>query len=331
MNVSRFVGANGDLIKPIQCEVELVTPAFLGGADQSAELRSPPFKAALRWWWRVLFGARYGADIFQKESELFGSTDGASKVRIEVSGVVTVESSDSNARNFKGRSYGQFNLDIIDYLAYGPCQRDKVLKKNVYRTYLAPNSSFLLNVYAPREKEAEIGSCLQALFAFGGVGSRSRNGLGSLRLIKSSSEKKYNVNWQENKKLQGFPTISAASMLFETSKQDYDKWQDALSEIGIAYWEARMSLEESGVYDKRGLLASPIEIQGRTVVAGRSPKQFIIHVGKTHNGKFVGRILTLPIKTANQTKYNEMLMQMYKSLSSKLKKVDISKFLEVSK
>ena len=38
--------------------LELVTPAFLGGAeDQSAEWRTPALKALIRQWWRVVWYA----------------------------------------------------------------------------------------------------------------------------------------------------------------------------------------------------------------------------------------------------------------------------------
>ncbi len=43
--------------------IEVVTPAFLGGSDTNAELRSASFKGLLRYWWRVLYGAKYGYNI----------------------------------------------------------------------------------------------------------------------------------------------------------------------------------------------------------------------------------------------------------------------------
>ncbi|MCS7044407.1 MAG: hypothetical protein NZR01_16605, partial [Bryobacteraceae bacterium] len=58
--------------------VEFLTPAFLGGADQSGQWRTPPFKALLRQWWRVAYAARckYQVDVQkmrEAEGRLFGN------------------------------------------------------------------------------------------------------------------------------------------------------------------------------------------------------------------------------------------------------------------
>ena len=51
-------------------EFELLTPAILAGADQqSAEMRIPSIRGALRWWARFLFGEEY-------EDEIFGAVHG---------------------------------------------------------------------------------------------------------------------------------------------------------------------------------------------------------------------------------------------------------------
>jgi CRISPR-associated protein Cmr1 len=342
MNVSRFVGANGDLIKPIQCEIEFVTPAFLGGADQSAELRSPPFKAALRWWWRVLFGAQYGADIFTQESKLFGSTDGASKVRIEINGagLMPQKKDTFNGTRINVVSKGKpFKIDIIDYLAYGLYDYDRQQHKNVYRrNHFSAGARFGINIYAPSDKKDEVAACLQALFAFGGVGSRSRNGFGSLHLIKPSLISAYGVDLKQVK-AQEYPTLNTASKLFET-RQRFSQWNEALSEIAVAYRSAKSALEPRHQFETRGLLARPIEVRGENIPneirKGRSPKQFIMHIAKTADGKFVGRILSLPILFYDKDKrsrYDAMIQKMHTELAKTLvdKTGDISTLLGVSK
>ena len=44
-------------MKKLEYIVTFVTPAFLGNAEQSAQWRTPPFKALLRQWWRVAYAA----------------------------------------------------------------------------------------------------------------------------------------------------------------------------------------------------------------------------------------------------------------------------------
>ncbi|MDR2080638.1 MAG: type III-B CRISPR module RAMP protein Cmr1 [Campylobacteraceae bacterium] len=337
MNISRFV--NNELI---QCEVEFVTPAFLGGADQNAELRTAPFKASLRWWWRVLFGAQHGEKIYEKESELFGSTDSASKVRIEVLGTPAIDKADLAKDNFKGKKQQvegkSFRIDVIDYLAYGLYARDNVRRGNVYhRNHFAAGSRFKLTVYAPKEHKEEIVACLKALFAFGGVGSRSRNGFGSLRLINDAlPNMTTKIDFTQNPK--EYPTLNKASKLFET--QQFDNWEKALSDVAIAYKSARSALELKHNFEIRGLLSRPIEVRNERITDNirkdRSPKQFIIHIAKTSDNKYIGRILTLPIifyEANNRAKYDDMIKKMHTALSKNMndKTDDISEFLGVAK
>ncbi|PJB44980.1 MAG: hypothetical protein CO105_04975, partial [Comamonadaceae bacterium CG_4_9_14_3_um_filter_60_33] len=57
-------------------QVTFNTPAFLGNAEQQAQWRTPPFKALLRQWWRVVKAPDVDYDhhqLRQLESTLFGS------------------------------------------------------------------------------------------------------------------------------------------------------------------------------------------------------------------------------------------------------------------
>ena len=73
----------------ITLDCTVLTPLFLGGAEQEATLSAAPFKAALRYWWRVS-GVHRTSDpeeLFHKESELFGNANpecGRSLVEVEV-------------------------------------------------------------------------------------------------------------------------------------------------------------------------------------------------------------------------------------------------------
>jgi CRISPR-associated protein Cmr1 len=39
----------------LRYRLTFLTPAFLGNAEQSAQWRTPPIKALLRQWWRVVY------------------------------------------------------------------------------------------------------------------------------------------------------------------------------------------------------------------------------------------------------------------------------------
>ncbi|RMH36362.1 MAG: hypothetical protein D6690_06125 [Nitrospirae bacterium] len=59
--------------------IRLLTPGFLGDAEQNGRWRTPPFKALLRQWWRVAYAAdhRFSVDMEamrREEGQLFGNT-----------------------------------------------------------------------------------------------------------------------------------------------------------------------------------------------------------------------------------------------------------------
>src|SRR5690625_5559265 len=58
-------------------QLRFLTPAFLGNAEQRAQWRTPPFKALLRQWWRVVYAAErhFKVDLQamrKAEGDLFG-------------------------------------------------------------------------------------------------------------------------------------------------------------------------------------------------------------------------------------------------------------------
>ena len=62
-------------MRQLKYEVEFLTPAFLGNAEQSGQWRTPPFKALLRQWWRVAVAEGFGYEyrkLREVEGRLFG-------------------------------------------------------------------------------------------------------------------------------------------------------------------------------------------------------------------------------------------------------------------
>jgi len=58
-------------------QLRFLTPAFLGNAEQRAQWRTPPFKALLRQWWRVVYAAEHHFKVDlqamrKAEGDLFG-------------------------------------------------------------------------------------------------------------------------------------------------------------------------------------------------------------------------------------------------------------------
>lgn len=62
----------------IESTVRFLTPAFLGDAEQNGRWRTPPFKALLRQWWRVVYAADHNFEVDvaamrREEGVLFGN------------------------------------------------------------------------------------------------------------------------------------------------------------------------------------------------------------------------------------------------------------------
>jgi len=109
----------------LEYQVRFVTPAFLGNAEQEGQWRTPPFKALLRQWWRVVYAAdhSFSVDVIkmrEEEGGLFGSVHPAeprqSQVRLRLSDWTT-----SRTESIKSPSEEQ------TYLGYGRVNKDKAI------------------------------------------------------------------------------------------------------------------------------------------------------------------------------------------------------------
>lgn len=165
-------------MKSIVFDLEATTPVFMSGADQSrCEFRAQSIKGLLRFWYRALF-----PDSLKEESVLWGSTEDRSPVE------VIVRSIDRPVEDLA--SYPSWNRGHAPYLAYGlKWQQKGEWGKVFYRDRSAFNygKRFSLTMkfrrLLSRTQQTRILLSLQALLLLGGVGGRSRRGLGSLRVL----------------------------------------------------------------------------------------------------------------------------------------------------
>jgi CRISPR-associated protein Cmr1 len=181
-------------METLECTVRFTTPAFLGGADQGAQWRTPPFKALLRQWWRV---AECGgkkpdlANLRQREGELFGRAADqgttASRVRLRLGdwqgGGVPAGAWKATTGKVKHpeAERANYQVDAALYLGYGPLDAHKekghVLKRP---SALANGQPRSWKIGVPDAEAARFREVLRLCHAFGALGSRCRNGWGSL-------------------------------------------------------------------------------------------------------------------------------------------------------
>jgi len=298
--ISRFKGMESQ-----EFEVEIVTPLFLGGADtKKAELRAPSIKGALRFWWRALYGSDDLKDMKKREDKIFGSTDGKATFSLRLKDIEKAKAvladlpqGGKAQTESKGR---KFQISIIEYLAYGLCEYKRDLRRNVYiKEHIPAGKKFIVEFrfYKILYKEQILNS-FKALINFGGLGSHSRNGFGSLKL------KEFSSAYKNEGDLKSFTAFCEQTRLFNDFASKAT-WEDALSEIGNAYRQARNSLEKKHSYVKRPLIAKPLIVKGEVSINERHAKPYFLHVGKFPDLKYRGQILFMPYNYHDQSKRKE--------------------------
>ncbi|XSG85176.1 MAG: RAMP superfamily CRISPR-associated protein [Methylohalobius sp. ZOD2] len=212
------------MMKTVTYQVSFVTPAFLGNAEQSGQWRTPPFKALLRQWWRVVWWNTCNnptlTELRRTEGNLFGvaadnqrNLSSKSKVRIRLSRW------DKGAlKSWNGMEQGTVKHPEVQktgykvgphaYLGYGPLdgRGGTKLGKNV-DSVIQDGEHADLRLAFPEKYSTQLYAALGLLHFYGTIGGRSRNGWGSFNL----------------QPLEGAPELSPS--LAETFLQD---WQTAL-------------------------------------------------------------------------------------------------------
>ncbi|MEN8130148.1 MAG: hypothetical protein ABFS45_08115 [Pseudomonadota bacterium] len=195
-------------MKKLEYTIRFVTPAFLGNAEQKAQWRTPSFKALLRQWWRVVKAKELleknvspnslHTEIRKHEGRLFGhawlektNDQGKWAMRSRVLLRLNPWASGGLAhwdRSGIGQvSDGKQSVPADVYLGYGPVS-PKSKPKNKPQPYLTnppaigAREKAVLSIMFPEECQQEMHDTLTLINVFGAIGSRSRNGWGSLQL-----------------------------------------------------------------------------------------------------------------------------------------------------
>jgi len=163
----------------IRLQVETVTPLFLGGSNPRGdpELRASSFRGALRFWLRALLGGVLGDrpdEIFRQESEVFGSTEHASPVVVQVS-----------HQNFQSIGYSQLqNHPGIAYLFFGARRTRSEPERKAIANDRHFSCTFHLRAGVQNPKALQAAAAaLWLLTNLGGLGMRARKGGGNLRVV----------------------------------------------------------------------------------------------------------------------------------------------------
>lgn len=183
--------------------VQLVSPGFLGGGDHEAEndtrLRPSSLRGLLRWWWRTLYRDLLDEKKLKEvENLLWGSTDASGLIRVRVvsKSKEAIERFDFKERfDPKPEFAREHNIDTrnhgLHYMAYGMDEKTRGVERKRY--FANPGASWNIifsvrNAGAGSDASLSIGdilsqadAALSLLCCYGGIGSKSRKGFGSIQ------------------------------------------------------------------------------------------------------------------------------------------------------
>lgn len=300
-------------VEKMDITVEFLTPTFLGGADRQGELRSPPFKNLLRQWWRVVKGDLAVDELRQREGQLFGTVLGdnettSSKVRISIVPNQEFKVIDApfqfGATHHPEVGNNGMNVQNALYLGFGPVTYHH--GHMLFRRYVAAGSRASLSLVFPRTYRNEIVSTLQYADIFGTIGSRCRNGYGSMALSSEGFD------------MIGFADIPSYDMqaIIENNKEypnrfgsdqrgllawdsaPFDQWTQAMQLLAGTYLRVRTAIPIAGNgVQERHALGYPVthhNVNDWGGNLGRMPSQLRLMVKRNQRNQLVARILHLP-------------------------------------
>jgi CRISPR-associated protein Cmr1 len=301
-------------VKKLTFELEFITPAFIGGANQQAELRPASFVGLLRWWWRALKGECDIKRLREEEIKIFGG-DGkmASPVYLRVEGDVSKGedlineyrlswSFDKNRRALIGPHAG------VGYLYYSMVALNK-------REFIKAGSRLRLTLIGKDDVLKHYIASLWALVFLGGVGSRSRRGGGNLTVIDYSPKDLgisfiptgYFDEWlvenlKRAKDLVGSSKTpcneysNLKNVKLVLSPREFNTWVEALNDIGNRFMNFRVKNRQR-VFDT-AVFGIPVRHSNGQFVRAedditRRSSPVVIKVVKTPKGKYLWMVLWL--------------------------------------
>lgn len=240
----------------ITFECEVITPMFLAGADGTTpELRAPSIKGALRFWWRAMNGHLVGEDgdltlLKEKEAELFGGS-GKEDTKSKVSLRVVIDEDTFEYFNFTtdGATFSK-HIQYLMYPFYHHATERDGIKKGVFKVIMTSYDRESLSVFA---------NTFYLLSILGGLGTRSRRGMGSFKINKVIPENfplddlKMITEKDGKKSIRHFSTLTKAFNIPPLDKMlefsniqgatfyvkglgtevNFDSWEKAISDISF--------------------------------------------------------------------------------------------------
>lgn len=293
-----------------RCEllVKNITPLVIAGADQyhikNEGIRPPTLKGLMRWWFRAVMGGYVSSmkHLRELEGDVFGNTEQKSAVNV-MSEPISNSLSRSKASELdlgRGVRYLWFSI------TFG---------KREERSLYEEGSTFRISLSSFKEQPFKIAQdSLWLLLYLGGVGTRSRRGLGNLKVqeenvpfpfkiqasrvrdfsnaledrlreifddFKEFAKKKGKLDTSFSPRKWNFCVLSQETAELSLINKVYTNYREGLEEIGQTYQNYRRSIRNVGYRTVFGL---PIIRRRARNFLGRKSSPLMIGVSPLKEG-----------------------------------------------
>lgn len=294
-------------------KIRFITPAFLGNAEQKGQWRTPPFKALLRQWWRVVYAAEHGFDVDieamrREEGLLFGNAwlshkEGNREVADHRKSLVWMRLTMARGHHhetwIKGTQNGvspmRTNIST-SYAWFGLVRRGAGQPDLTGIKSNTTEGERILRISAPDEHVSHIEDAMRLIDSLGHAGRRSRGGWGSLRVVDAkpftAAEMARYAQPLQNCLNNDWPmslcSDSKGLCLWE-SRRTFASWDEAMCVLAEERRNVRTALKLVDGRDLRFALGFAGE-KGRMA----SPLRWKVYEGESN--KLVIRVFAMPHK-----------------------------------
>jgi len=167
---------------------KVITPLWGGGVEANINdpitvIRGSLIRGHLRFWWRAMRGNSNGSSVSQmreKENSIWGSTKEPSHVKISMH--ITNTGTKFQPTNFKGDDIDDIGaMNSKDAYVAFPLRVSRDDRRAGKRpATLLENVQFSIELEYPDTEKEEVEAALWAWQTFGGIGARTRRGMGAI-------------------------------------------------------------------------------------------------------------------------------------------------------
>jgi CRISPR-associated protein Cmr1 len=233
-------------------DIELITPLFGGGVTTRANdplfpIRPTAIRGQLQFWWRATVGAKYDTKerLRAEQSRIWGDTKQSSRVQLRVDGIRSSESSPCGHFE-KDRNHPDTFRSVLSWnkpfdnaaLSYALFPFQGQLAKGRKRIEVDPatcihKASFKLILQCSNEIDfkQDIEPALWAWVNFGGLGSRTRRGCGSIVCMTLAPKEASDlpVMWKRfmpgQHPIREWPTVAASGWFQGEQSSAHSAWE----------------------------------------------------------------------------------------------------------